>query len=101
MDKKEKQIATKILDRILSNEGITATDQYDGLLQFIYDELKVIQVQARVSPMLADNEKRFLRLLIRDKKEEYGDELKTDIDLIRAVKQESIVKMDLLLEKLQ
>lgn len=59
------------------------------------------QFEPLVSPMLADNGKIFLRLLIRDKKEEYGDELKTDIDLIRAVKQESIVKMDLLLEKLQ
>ena len=54
MDELEKQIAGKILDRILSNEGITQTDQYDGYLQMIYDNLKAIQVQARVSPKTAD-----------------------------------------------
>ena len=54
MDELEKQIAGKILDRILSNEGITQTDQYDGYLQMIYDNLKAIQVQARVSPKVAD-----------------------------------------------
>ena len=50
MDELEKQIAGKILDRILSNEGIMQTDQYDGYLQMIYDNLKAIQVQAVVMP---------------------------------------------------
>lgn len=54
MDEKEKQIAIKILDRVLATEGITNTNCYDGLLQFIYDELKAIQVQARVSPKVAE-----------------------------------------------
>ena len=49
MDEKEKEIAEKILNRILLNESITQTEQYDGYLQMIYDNLKAIQVQAKVS----------------------------------------------------
>lgn len=64
MDEKEKQIAKKILDRILSNEGITQTDQYDGYLQMIYDNLKAIQVQAHVSPACKQLEKNVNSLLV-------------------------------------